>query len=145
MNILPTSRRQFLQAGGIGALNLAIPGLVVGKDKLDDSGKAVASKKRCIFLLLCGGPSQLDTWDLKPDAPSEIRGPYKPIRTKVPGMHLSELHPMLAKVTDQFCLIRSMTHPGPINNHFDAMHNLLSGQLIERVKEGQPDGLPYIG
>ena len=71
MNILPTSRRRFLQAGGIGALNLAIPGLVVGKDKLDDAGKAVASKKRCIFLLLCGGPSQLDTWDLKPDAPSE--------------------------------------------------------------------------
>ncbi len=145
MNLPKTSRRQFLQAGAMGALNLAVPGLVIGKDKFDASGKAVASKKCCIFVLLCGGPSHLDTWDLKPDAPSEIRGPYKPIRTKVPGMHLSELHPMLAKVTDQFCLIRSMSHPGPINNHFDAMHNLLSGQLIERVKEGQPDGLPYIG
>jgi len=145
MNLTKTSRRQFLQAGGLGALNLAVPGLVVGKDKVDASGKAVGSKKCCIFLLLCGGPSHLDTWDLKPDAPSEIRGPYKPIRTKVPGMQLSELHPMLAKVTDQFCLIRSMTHPAPIANHFDAMHNLLSGQLIERVKEGEPDGLPYLG
>ena len=83
--------------------------------------------------------------DLKPNAPSEIRGPYNPIRTKVPGMQLSELHPKLARVTDQFCLIRSMHHPGPISNHFDAMHNLLSGQVVERVKEGESDGLPYLG
>ncbi len=145
MNLPKTSRRRFLQAGGVGALNLAVPGLVVGKDKFDASGKAVASKKCCIFVLLCGGPSHIDTWDLKPDAPSEIRGPYKPISTKVPGMQLSELHPMLAKVTDQFCLIRSMTHPRPINNHFDAMHNLLCGQVVERVREGIPDDLPYIG
>ena len=140
-----TSRRRFLQAGSVGLLNLGVPGLVVGKDKFDGSGKAVASKKCCIFVLLCGGPSHIDTWDLKPDAPSEIRGPYKPIRTKVPGMQLSELHPKLAQVTDQFCLIRSMTHPRPINNHFDAMHNLLCGQVVERVREGVPDDLPYIG
>ena len=145
MKLPELSRRRFLQAGGIGTLNLAVPGLVLGKDKFDASGKAVASKKCCIFLLLCGGPSHLDTWDLKPDAPAEIRGPYKPIRTKVPGMHLSELHPKLAKVTDQFCLIRSMMHPSPINNHFDAMHNLLSGQVVERVKEGVSDDLPYLG
>jgi len=145
MNLPKRSRRRFLQAGGIGVLNLAVPGLVVGKDKFDAAGKAVPSKKCCIFVLLCGGPSQLDTWDLKPDAPSEIRGPYKPIRTKVPGMQLSELHPMLAKVTDQFCLIRSMTHPAPIANHFDAMHNLLSGQVVERVQQGIADDLPYLG
>ena len=145
MNPSMISRRRLLQAGGIGALNLAVPGLVLGKDDLDASGKAVASKKCCIFILLCGGPSQIDTWDLKPDAPSEVRGPYKPIRTKVPGMQLSELHPKLAKVTDQFCLFRSMTHPGSISNHFDAMHNLLSGQFVERVKEGVPDSAPYIG
>lgn len=145
MNLSEISRRQLLQAGTLGALNLGVPGLVMGTDKTDASGKAVASKKSCIFLLLCGGPSHLDTWDLKPDAPSEIRGPYKPIRTKVPGMQLSELHPKLAKVTDQFCLIRSMSHPGPISNHFDAMHNLLSGQYVERVQQGVPDSSPYIG
>ncbi len=60
-------------------------------------------------------------------------------------MQLSELHPKLAKVTDQFCLIRSMHHPGPISNHFDAMHNLLSGQYVERVQQGVPDDAPYIG
>lgn len=145
MDLPNLTRRQLLQAGTLSALNLGVPGLVMGSDKLDASGKAVASKKSCIFILLCGGPSHLDTWDLKPDAPSEIRGPYKPIRTKVPGMQLSELHPRLAKVTDQFCLIRSMHHPGPISNHFDAMHNLLSGQYVERVKEGVPDDSPYIG
>ncbi|MCB1061811.1 MAG: DUF1501 domain-containing protein [Verrucomicrobiae bacterium] len=139
------SRRRLLQAGGIGMLNFGVPGMVMGMDKTDASGKAIASKKSCIFLLLCGGPSHLDTWDLKPDAPSEIRGPYNPIRTKVPGMQLSELHPKLAKVTDQFALIRSVHHPGPIANHFDAMHNLLSGQYVERVKQGVPDSAPYIG
>ncbi len=139
------SRRKFLQAGGLGLLNFAVPGMVLGKDKFDSSGNAVPSKKCCIFLLLCGGPSHIDTWDLKPEAPMEIRGPYKPIRTKVPGMQLSELHPKLAKVTDHFCLIRSMTHPRPINNHFDAMHNLLSGQIVERVREGVADDSPYIG
>lgn len=139
------SRRQLLKAGALGALNLGTPGLIMGQDQTDASGQAVASKKSCIFLLLCGGPSHLDTWDLKPNAPSEIRGPYKPIRTKVPGMQLSELHPKLAKVTDQFCLIRSMYHPGPIANHYDAMHNLLSGQYVERVKEGVPDESPYLG
>ncbi len=145
MKLPKTSRRRVLQAGGVGMLNLAVPGLVLGKDKFDPSGKAVASKKCCIFLLLCGGPSHLDTWDLKPDAPSEVRGPYKAISTKVPGMQLSELHPLLAKVTDQFCLIRSMTHPASIANHFDAMHNLLSGHVVERVREGEPDSMPYIG
>src|SRR6187401_3634379 len=104
MDLRKASRRRFLQAGGLGVLNLAVPGLVVGKDKIDASGKAVGSKKCCIFLLLCGGPSHLDTWDLKPDAPSEIRGPYKPAATSVPGMHLCELHERLAKQANDICL-----------------------------------------
>ncbi len=139
------SRRQLLQAGTLSALNMGVPGLVMGTDRTDSSGKAVASKKSCIFLLLCGGPSHLDTWDLKPEAPSEIRGPYDAIHTNVPGMQLSELHPRLAQLTDQFCLIRSMNHVGPISNHFDAMHNLLSGQNKVRAKQGVPDDAPYIG
>ncbi len=127
------SRRRLLQMGAVGALSLSTPGLVAAR-------KSPSPQKSCIFLLLCGGPSHLDTWDLKPDAPDGIRGPYKPIKTKVPGMHLSELHPRLAKLTDQFTLIRSMSHPGNISNHFDAMHNCLSGQTKER-----PDDSPYLG
>ncbi|MBP89322.1 MAG: hypothetical protein CMJ64_21850 [Planctomycetaceae bacterium] len=132
------SRRGLLKAGGLSAL-LGVPGIVATAESVDPLGRA--KQKSCIFLLLCGGPSHLDTWDLKPDAPDEIRGPYRPIATKVPGMQLSELHTSLAKVTDRFCLIRSMSHPGAISNHFDAMHNCLSGQVT-----GRPDSeMPYLG
>jgi hypothetical protein len=82
---------------------------------------------------------------MKPNATAEYRGPYRPIATKVPGMRINEMHTELAKLTDEFTLINSMTHPGSIANHFDAMHNLLSGQSTKRVQEGQPDDLPYLG
>jgi hypothetical protein len=133
------SRRLLLQAGGLGALHLGIPGIVMGRDYVDPASRT-GTEKNCIFLLLCGGPAHLDTWDLKPNAPDEIRGPYQPISTKVPGMQLCELHTRLANLTDKFCLVRSMTHPGNISNHFDAMHNLLSGQT-----SGKPDESPYLG
>jgi hypothetical protein len=81
---------------------------------------------------------------MKPDAPLEYRGPYQPIATKVPGMLLNEMHTKLATLTDHFTLINSMAHPGGINNHFDAMHNLLSGQSEKRVQEGVPDSQPYL-
>lgn len=139
------SRRQLLQAGALSAANIGVPGLVMGTDARDSSGAAIASKKSCIFILLCGGPAHLDMWDLKPDAPSEYRGPYNPIPTKTPGLMMSELAPNLAKHSDLYTMIRSVHHPGPISNHFDAMHNLLSGQYVERVKQGVPDGSPYIG
>ncbi len=145
MNTFELNRRQALIAGGMGALSLGIPGIVMGADKLDPSGKAVAAEKSCIFILLCGGPSHIDTWDMKPDAPDTIRGPYRPISTKVPGMRINEMHTELAKLTDEFTLINSMSHPGAINNHFDAMHNLLSGQSTKRVQEGVTDDQPYLG
>jgi hypothetical protein len=82
---------------------------------------------------------------MKPDAPLDYRGPYEPISTKVPGMLINEMHTELAKLTDHFTLINSMSHPGAINNHFDAMHNLLSGQSEKRVQEGLSDEKPYLG
>ena len=145
MNSFEMNRRQALLVGGMGAVSLRMPGVVLGTDKLDASGNAVAAEKSCIFVLLCGGPSHVDTWDMKPEAPDTIRGPYLPIATKVPGMRINEMHTRLAQVTDQFTLINSMTHPGAISNHFDAMHNLLSGQSIKRVQQGVTDDQPYIG
>jgi hypothetical protein len=133
------SRRRLLQAGGIGALTLGVPGVVTAGVSGDLRLGGGAAEKSCIFILLCGGPSHLDTWDLKPEAPDGIRGPYKPIATAVPGMHLSELHPRLATLTQHFSLIRSMTHIGNISNHFDAMHHCLSGQA------GAPHDSPYLG
>jgi len=131
------SRRRFLQATGASALTLGTPGLVAAR--VGGDGSKPATEKSCIFILLCGGPSHLDSWDLKPNAPAEIRGPYNPIATAVPGMRISELHTRMAKLTKHFALIRSMTHPGNISNHFDAMHNSLSGQA------SAPQDSPYIG
>ncbi len=145
MNNYEMNRRQALITAGLGALTLGMPGAVIGNDKVDSEGNATRSEKSCIFVLLCGGPSHIDTWDMKPDAPSSYRGPYQPIATKVPGMRINEMHTELAKLTDQFTLINSMTHPGAISNHFDAMHNLLSGQSVKRVNQGQPDEQPYLG
>jgi len=133
------SRRSLLQATGIGALAMGVPGAVAaGIDPRQGLGRG-ATKKSCIFILLCGGPSHLDTWDLKPNAPAEIRGPYQPISTSVPGMQISELNQRLATMTDDFSLIRPMTHIGNISNHFDAMHHLLSGQA------DAPLDSPYLG
>src|SRR2546428_291771 len=100
------SRRRLLQTGGIGALTLGLPGMVVARVDGDRPLRGIAAEKSCIFILLCGGPSHLDTWDLKPAAPEGIRGPYRPIATTVPGMRLCELPPRLSKLARHFSLIR---------------------------------------
>jgi len=133
------SRRRLLQAGGVAALTMGVPGTVAASVDANRGLRGVAADKSCIFVLLCGGPSHLDTWDLKPGAPDEIRGPYRPIATTVPGMRISELHTRLSTLTQHFSLIRSMTHVGNISNHFDAMHHSLSGQA------GAPADAPYLG
>lgn len=133
------TRRQLLRAGGIGALTFGLPGTVAASVETGRGLSGGAAERACIFVLLCGGPSHLDTWDLKPGAPEEIRGPYRPIPSAVPGMQLSELHPRLSRLTRQFSLIRSMTHVGNISNHFDAMHHLLSGEAMA------PADAPYLG
>jgi hypothetical protein len=133
------TRRRLLQAGGVGALAMGVPGTVAASVDAGRGLRGVAADRSCIFVLLCGGPSHLDTWDLKPGAPDDIRGPYKPAATSVPGMRISELHTRLSKMTQHFSLIRSMTHVGNISNHFDAMHHSLSGQA------GAPADSPYLG
>jgi hypothetical protein len=133
------SRRQLLHAGAIAGLNLAIPGMVAAQVDGNRPLGHGAAEKSCIFLWLCGGPSHLDTWDLKPEAPEGIRGPYRPIATTVPGLRLCELHTRLAPLANHFAVVRSMMHVGNISNHFDAMHHCLTGQA------GAPNDAPYIG
>jgi hypothetical protein len=129
-----------LQASVLGGLNLAaIPGLVAAQVDANRPLGRGAAEKACIFLWLCGGPSHLDTWDLKPEAPEGIRGPYRPIATAVPGLRLCELHTRLAPLANRFAVVRSMRHVGNISNHFDAMHHCLS------VQAGAPNDAPYIG
>jgi hypothetical protein len=133
------SRRQLLRAGAAGGLSLAVPGLVTARVDADRPLGGGAADRSCILVWLCGGPSHLDTWDLKPEAPEGIRGPYRPIATAVPGLRLSELHTRLAPLAGQFAVINSMRHVGNISNHFDAMHHVLTGQAAA------PDDTPYLG
>src|SRR5262249_37876825 len=67
----------------------------------------------CIVLMLVGGPSQLDTWDLKPAAPANVRGPFRPIRTNVPGIDIGEHFPLMAQMADRYALVRSVHHEEP--------------------------------
>ena len=69
-----------------------------------------SANRTCIVLRLTGGPSHLDTWDLKPNAPSEIRGPHRPIRTNVPGIEISEIFPRMARCADRYAIVRSVHH-----------------------------------
>jgi hypothetical protein len=88
------------------------------------SGKARA--RSVIFLFLFGGPSQLETFDLKPHAPDKIRGPFRPIASRTPGLLISEHLPRLAAISDKFCVVRSMTHS--YNDHSGAVHYLQTGR-----------------
>lgn len=133
------SRRRLLQAGGLSALGLASPAMVTAEVDNNRPLGTGAADKSLIILWLCGGPSHLDTWDPKPDAPDGIRSPFQPTATSVPGIQISELAPKLAKIADRFSIIRSMKHVGNISNHFDAMHHCLAGQ------SGSPDDAPYVG
>lgn len=123
-------RRDVLRAGGLSLLGLSLPQLLEGRATAAQSGVLPSSSfgraKSCILLFMWGGPGHQDTWDLKPHAPAEIRGEFKPIATKVPGIDICEHFPKLAQRTDKLAIVRSMTHKDV--NHLTATHYLLTGQ-----------------
>jgi uncharacterized protein (DUF1501 family) len=102
------SRRDFLQAGTLGAIGLSLPQF----NSLRAMGKVDKSKdeRACIMIFNLGAPSQMDTWDPKPDAPREVRGPFKTIKTNAPDIQLTEIFPHMAKIADKFSLVRSVYH-----------------------------------
>src|SRR5580765_2387618 len=102
------TRRDFLQVGTLGAIGRTLSKFAAlqalgATDKSKDS-------KSCILIFNLGAPSQLDTFDMKPNAPSEIRGPFKPIKTNNPDIQISEILPMHAKLADKFSLVRTCYH-----------------------------------
>ncbi len=100
-------RRDLLKIGSLTIGGLSLPNyLSLASDRAAKSGRA----DRAIFIELPGGPSHLDTFDLKPNAPSEFRGSFNPIRTNVPGIEISEHLPKLSKVADKFCILRGVSH-----------------------------------
>ncbi|MFN9417035.1 MAG: DUF1501 domain-containing protein [Pirellula sp.] len=105
-----TTRRDFLQVGTLGAIGLGLPQLLAARE----AGKAdpTKSKRSVIMIFNLGAPSQLDTFDMKPDAPAEIRGPFQPIAPSAPGIQISEILPLHAKIADKFSQVRSCFHRG---------------------------------
>src|SRR6059036_3411612 len=131
------SRRDFLHAGSLTLLGLSLPQLFALKAQGAIAGKS--TDKNCIFLFLVGGPSQLDTFDPKPNAPKEVRGPYKAIQTNVDGIQLSEIFPRTVKMADKFSIVRSMYHTAA--GVHDTGHQMMqTGRLFQGGIE-----YPHIG
>lgn len=120
-------RRDFLHAGALAFLGLTLSDLF----QLQALGAVNSDKDaNCIMLFLVGGPSQLDTWDMKPNAPAEIRGPYKPIPTNVPGIEICEVFPRMAKHADKYALIRSVYHTA-VAVHDTGHQMMQTGRLFQ--------------
>lgn len=132
------SRRQALRIGSSGLIGgLSLPLLMELQAKA--AGKRKPKAEACIMLFLEGGPSTIDMWDMKPDAPAEIRGPYKPIKTNVPGTWVSEHCHRCAKVADKFTILRNHSHKD--NGHTTGYHYMLTGRK-PNFKDGQNDRVP---
>ena len=119
------TRRRLLEAGGAGLLGLSLPRVLAAEDLRGGASRRPARAKSVVFLFLFGGPSQLETFDLKPDAPSAVRGPFKPIACRTPDLLVSEQLPRLAAISDRYCVVRTMTHD--FNDHSGGGHYMQTG------------------
>ena len=153
-------RREFLRVGGAGLAGLSLANILqLQARQAPGTGPAPGQPKNgwgqaksVIILYLQGGPSHIDIWDPKPDAPSNVRGDFKPIRSVVPGIQLSEVMPNLAKHIDKATLIRSMSYtPVGLFNHTAAIYQIMTGYTPDRVSpSGQleppaPNDFPHLG
>lgn len=159
----PATRREFLRVGvsalgGLGLADVLAARAAAGATSTSELPTSV------ILFWMWGGPSQLETFDPKPNAPAEYRGPFRPMATSVPGIEICELFPQLAKIADKFSLIRSLHHE--MASHNDGSIEVLTGKtplvadptstaksdhpdfgmIASRLRGSRPDGLPqYIG
>ena len=124
------TRRELIQVGYSGLLGLGLPSILSGRARATTAPEARA--KSVVLIFQTGAPSHLDTFDLKPGAPVEIRGSFQGIDTKIPGVRFSEHLPGLAARADQFAIVRSMTHGLPSHEH--ATHMMLTG--IDKMPPG---------
>ena len=122
-------RRRFIEIGSLGVFGLSLSGLLQRKSSgADAAGRSVAhsSPRSVILIWQHGGPSQLDTFDMKPAAPSEVRGPYQSIASSLPGLDVSELCEQQARIMDKCTVIRSFSHGN--GDHWAAAHWMLTGR-----------------
>lgn len=137
-------RRAMLQVGGSGLLGVSLEKVLAAEETV--TGPKPRAKS-VIFLFLFGGPSQYETFDMKPDAPADIRGPMSPIGCRTPGLRISEHLPKLAEISDRYCVIRSMTHD--FNDHSGGGHYIQTGKRWQIPVGGgfsaTPQDWPSIG
>ena len=151
------TRREFLRVGALGGVGLTLPKLLAAR-----AGAGAPRADSCIVIFLNGGPSHLDMWDLKPEAPSEIRGPFGSIPTTVPGVHFCEYLPGLARQMHRCTLVRSMNH-SVNNSHAAAVYAAMTGHdrgeqgggaeatdhpnigsALAKLRPGSPAIFPYV-
>ena len=132
----PMNRRSILRAGALGSLGLSLPGLMASRASGSVDRKSPA--KSVLFIFLSGGLSQIDSFDMKPDGPSAIRGEFQPVATKVAGIQICEHLPKIAAHADKLALVRSMTHWS--NEHNEAHTIMLTGrsQLPPNYNQNKP-------
>ena len=132
-----TLRRDFLRIGSLVSMGLGSQ-LFTARSSMAKTSSASGRARSCILVWMDGGPSHLETFDPKRDVPEEVCGPFKPIATVVPGIALSELLPLTARITDKLAILRSMT--SPLGEHGIANQYMLSG-----YQPGSPVAYPSIG
>lgn len=144
------TRREMIRAGGIGAFGLSLPNLVHASEasSVETVGGSFGRAKRCIVLFLLGGPPQHETWDPKPDAPSEVRGDFSPIESATPGLRVGELMPRTAKLTDRIGVLRAVSTAD--NAHSSSGYWMLTGyphapKNKENAVHGPPNDWPCVG
>ena len=138
-------RRDCLQIALSGAVGYLGHVLAANGQAASSPNRAFGQAKSCIYIYLFGGPSHIDIWNLKPEAPAEIRGEFRPISTNVPGLQITEHLPRLARQADRYAIIRSLSHGD--NSHGSAGHAMMTGYRPRRLGEvpPTPDDCPHFG
>ena len=147
------SRRELMRIGGAGLIGLSLPEFLRMQATAAPATLGIEPKAKSVILIfLQGGPSHIDIWDPKPDAPANIRGEFKPIKTKVDGIQVSETMPMMAQQLDKVTMIRSMSYtPAGLFNHTAAIYQMMTGWAPDKVSpSGQleppsPRDFPHMG
>jgi hypothetical protein len=126
-------RRAVLEAGSLGLLGLGLPELLAAeRGDPTGHGPGFGRARACILLFMWGGPSHVDTFDPKPDAPDTVRGEFATIATATPGVFVGDRFPLTARVTGDLALVRSLSHDDPA--HLSSAHAAVTGQLAPNVR-----------
>lgn len=138
-------RREFLRLGSAGFAGLSLAGAVRERGAI--AGPPAVPERSCIFIYLAGGPSQFETFDPKPAAPLEIRGPWGAVRSAVPGTLLGEMLPELARRTDRFALLRALNHTNGLHQPWPMMtgnmpHRITHGAAVTFLKRAAESTMP---